>query len=358
VIHVIKYIATAVMSIVLFFTNVSLYHSALDRGAGLFRKIVVHEGQLGFDRSAQAVSFFLDDTASLVRTSLITDGGWLRELFERRLVHGVYLEQRGFSTFFGDPFTQLKSAGDGYHIDEGALHYVYRRVDGDIYIDALINPNRFSEFIAQLTYKPHFILLYDRNRGGAVILYGRPWKLPHMVYRRLEEQDTVDFFMVTNKIITARMIGGREGELAVISLYGLRVGQNVVSAIALMGLLAAAILLLILSTRYNVSGELYFRRGVFAMPDKQEEQDVIHEIDREISDLIEEEIPPEPTPETATPAEEKEAVVQPKDKSPAAEEGVKGKPLEKKKPVEKTEQLEAEDEQKKLEKDGIIIKKG
>ncbi len=346
------------MSLILFVANVSMYHMTLDKAAGLIRKMVVHEGQLGFDRSAQAVSFFLDDTSSHLSTSLASDGGWLRGLIERRLVHGVYLEMRGFSTSYGDTFTRLKNAGEGYYIEEGALHYVYRSVDGEIYIDALININRFSEFIAQLSYKPRFVVLYDRTREGAAILYGRPWKLPDMVYRRLEEQDGAGFFMVTNKIITARIIGGREGALAVISLYGLRVGQNVISAIVLMGLLALAILLLILSARYKVYGELYIGRGVIAMSDRKAEKDVIHEIDREISDLIEKEISPEPAAETAAPAEEMEAVEQPGGEAPAAEEGLTKKPVEKKKPDERTELQEAEGEQKDLEKDGIIIRKG
>jgi len=126
----------------------------------------------------------------------------------------------------------------------------------------------------------------------------------------------------------------------------------------LMGLLAVAILLLILSARYKVYGELYIGRGVIAMSDRKAEKDVIHEIDREISDLIEEEISPEPEAETAAPAEEREAVVQPGGETPATEEGLTKKPVEKKKPDERTKPQDEEYEQKNLEKDGIIIRKG
>jgi hypothetical protein len=114
-------------------------------------------------------------------------------------------------------------------------------------------------------------------------------------------------------------------------------GKEIIDAIALIGICAIAILLLILSIRYNVSGQLHFWRGATAMSEKKEKQNVIHEIDREISDLIEDEAPPEQPAVTVVKTEGADV---------------------KEKQTEKTSPGEREGGKQGLEKDGIIIKKG
>jgi hypothetical protein len=358
VIHVVEYITTAVMGIVLFFSNVSVAPTTLGKGTALISRILVHEGQLRSDKSAFAVTLFLKHTAFELNSFLIADQGWITRLIEQGLIRGAYLNKKGNGIALGEPFAPLHSADAGYHIEENVLHFVYRSVEKGIFLDTLINTNRFSDFILHSQRKPRFVLLYDPIQEGVVYLHGRPWELPDMVYRHLEEPDTGDFFMVTNKIITAQILSGIEEDLTVVSLYRVWPGKEIIDAIALIGICAIAILLLTLSIRYNVSGQLHFWRGATAMSDKKEKQNVIHEIDREISDLFEDEASPEQPAVTAVKTEGADVKEKPATQARETEGKAIQKPAEKEKQAEKTSPDEREGGKQGLVKDGIIIKKG
>ena len=346
------------MGIVLFFSNVSVAPTTLGKGTALISRILVHEGQLRSDKSAFAVTLFLKHTAFELNSFLIADQGWITRLIEQGLIRGAYLNKKGNGIALGEPFAPLHSADAGYHIEENVLHFVYRSVEKGIFLDTLINTNRFSDFILHSQRKPRFVLLYDPIQEGVVYLHGRPWELPDMVYRHLEEPDTGDFFMVTNKIITAQILSGIEEDLTVVSLYRVWPGKEIIDAIALIGICVIAILLLTLSIRYNVSGQLHFLRGATVMSDKKEKQNVIHEIDREISDLFEDEASPEQPAVTAVKTDGADVKEKPATQARETEGKAIQKPAEKEKQAEKTSPDEREGGKQGLVKDGIIIKKG
>lgn len=145
---------------------------------------------------------------------------------------------------------------------------------------------------------------------------------------------------------------------------------EVVHLIALIALLAVAILLLILAIRYRVSGEMYFRKGVRLMADKKvdrkEKSNVISEIDREISDIIDEEVGVASAPSV----EEESTGKIPKTPETssslktevASETKARAAPSEPEKIPEHTEAKPQEEqglpEESELERDGIIIRKG
>jgi hypothetical protein len=357
VIHVVKFITTAVMGIVLFSSNFSVAPTTLGKGTPLISRILLHEKQLRSDKSAFAVTLFLKHTAFELNSFLIADQKWLTRLIELGLIRGAYLNKKGYGIALGESFAPLHSADAGYHIEENVLHFVYRSVEKGIFLDTLINTNRFSDFILHSQRKPRFVLLYDPIKEGVVFLHGRPWELPDMVYRHLEKPDTGDFFMVTNKIITAQILSGIEEDLTVVSLYRVWPSKENIDAIALIGICAIAILLLILSIRYNVSGQLHFWRGATAMSDKKEKQNVIHEIDREISELFEDEASPVQPAVTAMKTEGADVKEKPATQAREIEGEAIQKPGEKEKQAEKTSPDARVSGKQGLEKDGIIIKK-
>ena len=191
----------------------------------------------------------------------------------------------------------------------------------------------------------------------SVFLHGRPWELPDLVYQRLKESDTGDFLLVTNKIITAQMLGGIGEGFAVVSLYPMWWGRQYIVVLALIVLCVLSIILLALSIRYNISGQLPFWKGAVVMADNNGKKNVVHEIDREISDLVEDKALPEKAREPVV----KKGAVSTKQEQDAhfrtADEGVIQKPGEES-PAEETRTSVAEVLKQDLEKDGIIIKKG
>ena len=102
-IHVVKYITTVLMGIVLFFSNVSVAPNTRGKANALIRRILVHEGQLRSDTAAYAVTLFLKYTAFELSSFLIADQGWLIRLIEQGLIRGAYLNIHGNSIALGEP---------------------------------------------------------------------------------------------------------------------------------------------------------------------------------------------------------------------------------------------------------------
>ncbi len=131
----------------------------------------------------------------------------------------------------------------------------------------------------------------------------------------------------------SRIIGIRDSALMLISLYPVRFGRRAYNMFGLIAVVIITILLAVSTIRYSVYDFQQIRGGLYIMADKKDKGDVISEIDKEISDIIDgEEAPPK------TPTKLVET------------------------PTEKLEQKKSEDivggQEKKLEADGIIIKKG
>jgi len=346
------------MGIILFISNIAVTPVAFEKGTALVSRILIREGGLKSDKSAFAVTLFLEQTAFELSSFLVADHEWLTRLNEQGIIRGAYLDVQGQSIMLGEPFAPLHKAGGGYHIEENALHFVYRSAENGLFLDALVNTNRFSSFIHHNMRNPRFVLLYDLIHGKVVFLHGKPWELPDLVYHRLKQPDTGDFILVTNKIIAAKMLSGMGEGTAVVSLYPLWLGRQIIAALALIVISVLSILLLALSLRYNLSGQLSFWKGATVMADNSGKKNVVHEIDREISDLFEDEASPKQTVEMVI----KKGAVNVKEEQPAevqtTEEEVIQKPTAEESPAEKTGSDMKEGVEQDLEKDGIIIKKG
>ena len=345
------------MGIILFLSNIAVTPVIFEKGTSFVVRILMHEGRLKSDRSAFAVTLFLEQTALELSSFLVADHEWLTRLNEQGIIRGAYLDVQGQSIMLGEPFAPLHNTGGGYHIEENALHFVYRSANDGLFLDALVNTNRFSSFIHRNMRKPRFVLLYDLIHGEVVFLHGRPWELPDLVYRRLKQPDTGDFFLVTNKIIAAQMLSGMGEGIAVVSLYPIWSGRQLIVALALIVISVLSIILLALSIRYNLSGQLPFWKGATVMADNSGKKNVVDEIDREISDLFEDEASPEQPVEMVI----KKGSVDVKKEQHAGEqtteEEVTQKPEVEEISMEKTGSEMKEGVEQDFEKDGIIIKK-
>jgi hypothetical protein len=362
VIQVVKYIGAAVMGMFLFLSNIAETPVAFEKGREFARAILIREGALKSDRSAFSAAIFLEQTAFELSSFLVADQRWLTRLIEQGIIRGAYLDTKDQSIVLGESFTPLRNADGGYHMEENALHFVHRSTENDLFLDALVNTNRFSSFIQPNIREPRFVLLYDLLQGEEVFIHGRPWELPDMVYRRLKQPDTGDFYMVTNKIIAVKMLSGTGEGFAVVSLYPIWSWGRFTFVFALIVICVLSILLLVLSIRYNLSGRLPFWKGALVMADENETKDVVNEIDREISDLFEDEASLEQQLEPVIKKGDVDVKKEQQTEEKAAEELEIQKPTAEEVPepvpVGKTDAPVGEGVEQDLEKDGIIIKKG
>ena len=358
-IHVIKYVSTVVMGFVLFLSNSASAPVFLEKGGSVVSGILMHEGDLKSDKSAFAVTLFLEQTAFELNSFLVADHEWLTRLNEQGIIRGAYLAVQGKGVKLGEPFVPLRDAVGGYHLREGALHYVYRSEENELFLDALVNTKNFSNFMPPHMKKPRFVLIYDLLHGEVVFLHGRQWDLPDLVFRRLKQPEPGNFFMVTNKIIAVKMLGGMGEGIAVVSLYSLLTVRQLLVTLALIVIGVLSIILLALSVRYTLSGQLPFWKGAAVMAENNGKQSVVNEIDREISDLFEEESAPE---QPVEPVIKKAAVAVTEERSaelkPSEGEAEREPVVGEETAVDETASEMRDVVDQDLVKDGIIIKKG
>jgi hypothetical protein len=347
------------MGFVMFFSNIGVPAVLVEKPATYVRSILIREGELKSDRSAFAVNLFLEQTARELSSFLVEDHEWLTRLNESGVIRGAYLETESQRIELGEPFEPLPRAEAGFVIHENGLHFIHIDEERKLYLNALVNTNRYSSFIHANMRKPRFVLLYDLVDGDTVLLYGRPWELPDLVYTTLNQSRAADFFLVTNKIIAVKLLGGMGEGNAIVSLYPLLSGRQLIIALALIVIIALSIILLALSIRYRLSGRLSFWKGAAAMGDKVTKKNVVNEIDREISDLFEDETVSEKLAEpvikkvgTVVETPQPGAVQSEEDETAGDQAYVEAVSDE----TSGSEQGEGKSEE--LEKDGIIIKRG
>jgi hypothetical protein len=359
VIHVIKYVITVVMGFVLFLSNIAIAPVLLEKGSSVVSSILTHEGELKSDKSAFAVTLFLEQTAFELSSFLVADHEWLTRLNEQGIIRGAYLDVQGKGVKLGEPFVPLRDEDGGYHLNEGALHFVYRSDENGLFLDALVNTKNFPNFVHPNIKKPRFILIYDLLHGEVVFLHGRQWELPDLVFRRLKQPEPGDFFVVTNKIITVKMLSGVGEGIAVVSLYSLLSVRQLMLTLALIVIGVLSIILLALSVWYTLSGQLPFWKGATVMAENSGKKSVVNEIDREISDLFEEESAPE---QPVEPVIKKSAVAvteeQPPELQPSEGEALRKPVGGEETAVDETASEMRDGMEQDLVKDGIIIKKG
>jgi hypothetical protein len=164
-------------------------------------------------------------------------------------------------------------------------------------------------------------------------------------------EHVMDFFPTLRK---------SSGNLMVISRYPY--WWQLVQVIALIVIFIGAIFLLRYAVRYHRRGREYVEKGEVGMAVKKESDDVISEIDREISDIIDEEsseskgISSERKKAPAIKRKPADLASRREDEKPAPESGKKAQPDEEEAPKEPSTKERSENSG--LEKDGIIIRKG
>jgi hypothetical protein len=339
VIPILKHIVALLMSLMVLFGNISIFPTVADTGRRLIGRVLIRNRQLSFDRTGLSVSLYLRDTAARMNSPALQDEMWIRRLVEREFIDSAILYERGAFRAVGDQASFQEGAGSGFYIDDcSTLHWFYE-ADSDVFVDAMVNTARFPGFSVMSGMSPQSILLFDRSRKTILLLSGQPYEPPGLVQRHLAEGESNSFALMLNTLLTGGDVEPDLGELVFIARYA--IGRELLRVIALIALLAAAILLLILATRFHQSGRMYLVRGVHAMAENKKKGDVIGEIDREIADIIDTEF------ETPPPAARK--ISGPAATSKIADEAI---------PQEGEADQPKRDDKHSLEHDGIIIKKG
>jgi hypothetical protein len=298
------------------------------------REYVFYEMQNSFEVNSEKVSYYLEETASLLSNPSMLDDRWIGRLKEEKIIDSAYFTSNDQVSIVGAPMTPDLMQKSGYIIDEmGKVHYVYNDEKSAVFLDAVIDQTGLQESFSQDRYIPRTIIIYDMGEETFTDLNGGSPQLIENIDEVVVILENNSFLISKQGITMSRIISVQDSTLMLISQYPVKLGRR---AYNMFGLIAVVILTIILAVgiiRYSVYGFEQISGGLFIMADKKDKGDVISEIDKEISDIIDGEEAPLKTPA----------------KLPDT-------------PTEKFAQKKSEDseveQRKKLEADGIIIKKG
>jgi hypothetical protein len=298
------------------------------------KEYVFYEIGSSFEYSSKRVSFYLEETASQLSNPTMLNERWIGKLKEDKIIDSAYFTSNDQVYIIGTPITPNLLQESGYIVDEmGKLHYVYNDEKSAVFLDAVIILTGLLESFAQDRFVPRAIMVYDKEEETITALKGE-------ILQSIENTDELSamleqnpFLIGTQGVTMSRNVGTRDSTLMLISQYPVKFGRRAYNMFGLILIVILTIILAVSIIRYSVYGFGQIRGGLFIMADKKNKGDVISEIDKEISDIIDGE---KVTPQTPTKLTDT--------------------------PTEKFEQKKSDDgvveQRKKLEADGIIIKKG
>ena len=243
-ISIIQYATTLLASILVLVAQFFQVGTVVHMGRQMTRRIVLHEVSVPFDPghvahvAHVAVALFLRETSSLLDQASLMQEGWFERLSERGLVRAATITAEHSPVVVGESPGTGTGLRRGYYVDDqGGLRWVYANEQQSLYANVLVGTERLKEFLPTDRRAPRSILLYDRMVISRYPFWGESWQV-----------------------------------------------------IALIVILPGAIFLLVYAIRYRRYDQKPEVRGALSMATKKESDDVISEIDREISDLIDEEV--------------------------------------------------------------------
>ncbi|MFW6181867.1 MAG: hypothetical protein ACOC8N_08965, partial [Spirochaetota bacterium] len=303
----------------------SALHEVLDRVSGwgerllersILERSILADAVERHREQERAVRLFLDERADLLADSSLLSLSWVEHLHREGILRGAVLLHRSETTRVGERFTPRLVGGGGFFIDgRGRLHYQQGDSQQLVFLDALIDT-------ATLHVRDDALacVLHDVSTGGSLALKSLPESgegtagngntepAPPGARSAGESEQagagTAPPGWETELVGLSRVrVRSTVGDgMHLLSVYPLKLGFHSLYLIGLIVLGILAILVVYLSAQFALAGrpaQGKAETGGELMQEKEEEHaGVIEEIDREISDLVEE------APDTLVPGKE------------------------------------------------------
>jgi hypothetical protein len=269
----------------------------------------------------RSVELFLEEHAILLSDSELIGSSWLEYLYDQGRLRGFVLLHRSETIRMGEEFASELAGDDGFFVDKrGKLHYRYTDPQELVFMDALIATDslELGEGVAGA-------VLYDVRSGESQSLKGgRQTREALELFfsdgassdgvssngsssnganASEERADSIENWKLSdeaealiigpNRVVVRNMV---EGDLQLFSVFPILFGFHSLYFIGLIILGSLTILVLYLSVQYGLAGAFVQKGedlsgGTFMGEKEEEKSPIIEEIDREISDLVDEEQP-------------------------------------------------------------------
>lgn len=237
-------------------------------------------------RYAKILSGALAEVSALLSSTPALTGGWLEDLIKEKIIASAYLRSISGEVRHGEHFIHNDRARSGYRISEdGLLHYNMFLGSPPVFMEVVINPEYIKRSLEISGRKNSLHFLFDPGSGKHIIISGNESLFPDN--KKIIKMENSYVMRGLNLLIKMRV---PLTDLEIFSIYRFPLGMRALNLFGLIGLLVFAIIVIVWTARgFMVIKETL---GGMAMgsaeEDKDKTTDVISEIDREISDIVEE----------------------------------------------------------------------
>lgn len=235
-------------------------------------------------RNANILSGSLAEVSALLSATPALAGSWLDGLVKEKIIASAYLRSSSGEMRYGEPFIRDDKAKSGYRIaEDGLLHYNLILQSPPVFLEVIINPEYIKRSLEISGKKSSLHFLFDPGNGKHIIISGNEF-LYNTKILRMENTFVIKGLKLLIRIRVPLT------DLEVFSIYRFPLGMRSLNLFGLIGLLVFAIIVIVWASKgLKVIKET---AGGMAMgtsgEDKDKTIDVISEIDREISDIVEE----------------------------------------------------------------------
>ncbi len=288
----------------------------------IINEILLYETHESFYNTVDFIKSYMEDTRDLVNREFISDRRWASELKAGGFIHGAYIEIENVNYTVGDTFSPKLSSTDTFYIDnDGFIHYVYANEEYSIAADIILAMSSLEESSKDFQRIPLAIFFYDKKSDKYSSLLGDVDDFPEKTVKKMRELNLFTAFIGMRKILLMKELSLKNSEMVLFSLYSYKFGRKTILLFGLIAIIILTILLLwfVIDNIFKSSKQM--KEEVFGMGEEEKAGDIIREIDKEVSGIV----------------EEKEELIQKKEVEP--------------------EKIEVDDTIKKLEDDGIYVRK-
>ena len=252
----------------------------------IIRNYVLYENLGSFNHMTDFIRIGLYGTVSLLIESFIREPAWLNKLESEGILTGAYVQINSLSYTVGKKFIPKPHIENGYYIDgEGAFHYVYYDVNDKLLSDLIIGFDFIERSFKYLQRMPSWVLLYDKKADSYCTVYGNVDRLSEKPdWNKIDRRGLIKFIGI-RKVLFIRPLTLADSKIFLVSQYPFIIGQKALILFGLIVIMVFTILLLrsIVAFVFLRSGEIKWRKILMAAREKI--QGAIYEIDQEVSQV-------------------------------------------------------------------------
>jgi len=280
-----------IISILIFFLTISIKSFAfcnyiIEMKDKILKEYILYEYIEEFNIISDLVKSHMEESLELVKTPPSSNYElnklWFKKLKNENILKAVYYKFKDKSYIIGFDFKPDHNFKNSYFINKnGLLHYVYVNRGKALFVDIIPDLSSLTKLMMNIN-RIHSIILYDNNTKNFIKVYDKNGNLT--VNKKVINNDLVNknVFIGKNRILFSKDLKLQNSQILLISILKVQIFSRVLWLFGLLVIIILTILLVTYTIKYISKVEVY------EMMEEKGEEDIISEIDKEISVIIEE----------------------------------------------------------------------